>query len=175
MSALTTPEHRAALARDILRNHGCLHPHDVGDGTTVRCGFRFVEKCPSCADIYANDWKAILRSGLDAPKDAPACAFFFWTLTAPSFGKIHAVPSDNRKKERRRRCTCGKKHTANDHHLRGVPVDLDSYDLRERSDSTGISAVSGTPPQPCCGTATPAQHGRPSANGSDAEHSTCTR
>ena len=53
-------------------------------------------------------------------------AFFFLTLTAPSFGAVHRVPK--RAESAPQRCRCGATHVADDVGLRGVPLDPGSYD-----------------------------------------------
>jgi len=104
---------------------GCVRPFLTKSGLTVRCQSRVRSQCPSCAELYRGDWAAIARSGVF---DGPVQDFRFYllTLTAPSFGRVHRVP----KLEGGRvgRCGCGVVHTVADADLRGVPLDLASYD-----------------------------------------------
>ena len=73
--------------------HPCTDPVEL-DGVRFRCKTRFVDRCPGCAELYRLDWGAIARSGVFDPdpavkgKLADGFAFYFLTLTAPSFGKI---------------------------------------------------------------------------------------
>lgn len=102
----------------------CSRPIETQSGFTVRCGSRVKSKCPSCAELYRGDWAAIARSGIfDGPVER--FKFYLLTLTAPSFGRVHRVP---RALERVQRCGCGELHTPSDAALRGVPLDMHSYD-----------------------------------------------
>lgn len=102
----------------------CSRPIQTASGITVRCGSRVKSKCPSCAELYRGDWAAIARSGIfDGPVER--FKFYLLTLTAPSFGRVHRVP---RALERVQRCGCGELHAALDAALRGLPLDMHSYD-----------------------------------------------
>jgi len=116
------------LLLSALSNHDCIQPYKLPDtGQFVRCGSRDASICPNCAKLYARDVSAILRSGIfDAPADSSSFSFLFLTLTAPSFGPTHRVPGPS--SETYLSCQCGKTHGANAQHLRGIPLDIDSYD-----------------------------------------------
>lgn len=94
----------------------------------MRCGSRVKSKCPGCAELYRGDWAAIARSGVfDGPVEQ--FAFYFLTLTAPSFGATHHVPNVAKGKTSvKRPCACGIWHTAADAGLLGVAVDPSGYD-----------------------------------------------
>ncbi len=103
----------------------CLRPFTTKSGHTVRCGSRVSSTCPACAELYRGDWAAIARSGVfDGPVEN--YRYFLLTLTAPSFGAVHRVPRSERQAVQV--CACGSRHTVADSGLRGVPLDLDSYD-----------------------------------------------
>ncbi|WP_210507714.1 replication initiator [Naasia sp. SYSU D00057] len=104
---------------------GCVRPHKLKSGVFVRCQSRVRSLCPSCAELYRGDWAAIARSGVfDA--DVSRYRFYLLTLTAPSFGRVHRVPRSPG--ARLKRCGCGATHDVRDAGLRGVPLDMDSYD-----------------------------------------------
>ncbi len=66
-----------------------------------------------------------MRSGVFRPPARPATyTYFFLTLTAPSFGRVHSVPAGA---DATTACTCGQAHTVVDTHLRGVPLDPATY------------------------------------------------
>ncbi|MFN3707360.1 replication initiator [Microcella sp.] len=94
-------------------------------GVAVRCQSRIRSVCPSCAELYRGDWAAIARSGVF---DGPVRDFRFYllTLTAPSFGRVHRVPKVEGAKVGQ--CGCDATHTVADADLRGVPLDMASYD-----------------------------------------------
>ncbi len=118
-----TSEDNAARASVLER--GCSSPIKATSGIWVRCGSRIKSRCPSCAELYRNDWAAIARSGVfDGPVED--FRFYLLTLTAPTFGRVHRVPRDGGKPPAR--CGCGAVHTARDAGLRGVPLDPVSYD-----------------------------------------------
>lgn len=104
----------------------CIQPYQVGDGQYVRCGTRDATVCPGCAELYAKDASARIRSGIfDPPPGQQPAGYLFLTLTAPSFGRVHYVPSHGGK---RRPCGCGGIHDKDDSKLRGVPLSSDDYD-----------------------------------------------
>lgn len=115
----TDDEAPEAIAR------GCLRPFKTVTGDLVRCGSRIKSTCGSCAELYRGDWAAIARSGVfDGPVER--FRFYLLTLTAPSFGKVHRVPRDSF--QRVGVCGCGARHDASDAALRGVPLDIATYD-----------------------------------------------
>lgn len=106
-------------------SRGCLRPFKTVTGDLVRCGSRIKSACGSCAELYRGDWAAIARSGVfDGPVEQ--FRFYFLTLTAPSFGKVHRVPRDVG--QRVGMCDCGVRHGVGDAGLRGVPLDISIYD-----------------------------------------------
>jgi len=109
----------------IISERFCAHPVEVAGGWLVRCGSRLQSKCLSYSRLYANDWSAIIRSGV-FEADVTAYQWLFLTLTAPSWGRTHHVPKGS---ETSSGCSCGTTHDpSSDGHLRGLPVDPVSYD-----------------------------------------------
>ena len=60
----------------------------------VACGNRRESACPSCSAIYKRDARQLVRSGLTGGKGIPESVAehpcVFATVTAPSFGPVHA-------------------------------------------------------------------------------------
>ena len=60
----------------------------------VACGNRRETVCPACSQVYKRDARQLVRAGLAGGKGIPEtitthpCVFA--TLTAPSFGPVHA-------------------------------------------------------------------------------------
>lgn len=109
------------VARSAVLERGCSVPIKTATGIWMRCGSRIKSRCPSCAELYRNDWAAIARSGVfDGPVEQ--YRFYLLTLTAPSFGGVHRVPRVGEAM-----CRCGRLHSASDAGLRGVPLDPGSY------------------------------------------------
>lgn len=78
------------------------------DGTLlVACRNRRATRCPSCAETYRQDSfhliAAGLRGGKGVPDDVGDHPRVFLTLTAPSFGAVHAARHGQRPCRRRRR------------------------------------------------------------------------
>lgn len=84
----------------------CAHPiqltgtDEYGRDQVVwtRCNNRRTQVCPSCADLYARDtWQLVHAGTAGGHHDMPATIAnrpqVFVTLTAPSFGAVHAAPS----------------------------------------------------------------------------------
>lgn len=119
----------------------CLRPvllanPSTGELLEVRCKDRRVSRCPSCAALYHGDAANILRTGA---LDFGARRFVWLTLTAPSFGATHRVPKSGgdatvsrRRDGRGRPCGCGVVHGEADGHLRGVPLDPETYDYESQ-------------------------------------------
>jgi putative replication initiation protein len=103
----------------------CAHRIRLDDETVVDCKTRDFYSCPHCAALYRGDWQAIIRDGLYSLTE-PA-RIVFMTLTAPSFGAVHRIPSKS-DTAKRSRCSCGEAHTSADSALRGVAVDPERYD-----------------------------------------------
>jgi hypothetical protein len=74
------------------------------------CGNRRTRVCPGCAEIYRRDAYHIIRAGLIGGKGvSPAVAAHpavFVTLTAPSFGPVHARPVRQHTCADRSSCRC---------------------------------------------------------------------
>ncbi|MEV6375463.1 replication initiator [Micromonospora musae] len=74
------------------------------------CGNRRATVCPSCAQTYQRDAFQLLRAGLVGGKGIPdtvaAHPAVFATLTAPSFGPVHARVVKRHTCSNRRRCDC---------------------------------------------------------------------
>jgi len=60
------------------------------------CGSRRATRCPSCAEVYQGDARALVRAGLVGGKGVDASVatrpMVFATLTGPSFGTVHRRP-----------------------------------------------------------------------------------
>ena len=118
------------------------------DGVTyVRCGNRRRSVCPSCSHEYQGDaWHVLMAGAVGGMKDVPAAItdhpLIFLTLTAPSFGPVHASKKPGRPGTRRCRprsgarqqlCTHGRPAwcmTVHDHgdELVGQPLCAECYD-----------------------------------------------
>jgi hypothetical protein len=141
---------------------GCSHPIqlrsrtdmiDLGTGelaplyghASVACGNRREAVCPACSQVYKRDARQLVRVGLGGGKGIPesvtAHPCVFATLTAPSFGPVHArrmrgktvLPCRPRRDTRTRRCphgrdiSCPTRHVETDPRL-GQPMCGDCYD-----------------------------------------------
>ena len=113
----------------------------------VACGNRREAVCPSCSAIYKRDARQLVRAGLAGGKGVPesvaAHPCVFATLTAPSFGPVHArrerggkvLPCRPRRDRNRRVCphgrdiSCPVRHGEDDPRL-GRPMCPDCYDYR---------------------------------------------
>jgi hypothetical protein len=112
---------------------------------TVACGNRREAVCPSCSAVYKQDARQLVRAGLAGGKGIPetitAHPCVFATLTAPSFGPVHArrlrgktvLPCRPRRDTKARRCphgrdiSCPTRHADTDPRL-GHPMCSDCYD-----------------------------------------------
>jgi len=99
MPPLVHPDERsAAFARPCPRRCHQVHRyttvHEPGGVLPVACKTRRASRCPPCAEAYHADTYQLIRAGLTGGKGIPAtvaghpCVFV--TLTAPSFGPVHA-------------------------------------------------------------------------------------
>jgi hypothetical protein len=111
----------------------------------VACGNRREAVCPSCSAVYKRDARQLVRAGLAGGKGIPdtitAHPCVFATLTAPSFGPLHArrmrgktvLPCRPRRDATARRCphgrdiSCPTRHAETDPRL-GQPLCPDCYD-----------------------------------------------
>jgi hypothetical protein len=160
---------RVALADAAKRARGCARPirlvgsttrvdratgqvierygsADELDGITyVRCGDRRAHRCESCSHEYKGDAWHLLTAGMSGGKGIPETVAehpcVFGTLTAPSFGPVHArrmrgktvLPCRPRRDANARRCphgrdiSCPTRHVETDPRL-GQPMCPDCYD-----------------------------------------------
>ena len=121
------------------------HTRDMPDGLIyTACGNRRASVCPSCAETYRADTFQLVTAGLVGGKGTPAtvaahpCVFL--TVTAPSFGAVHAHRTDRTGRVlpcRPRRddtpCEHGASPACWQHHAEtdpavGQPLCLDCYD-----------------------------------------------
>ena len=111
----------------------------------VACGNRRETACPSCSALYKGDARQLVRAGLAGGKGVPESVAthpcVFATLTAPSFGPVHArrmrgktvLPCRPRRDANDRRCphgrdiSCPARHAETDPRL-GRPMCPDCYD-----------------------------------------------
>jgi hypothetical protein len=111
----------------------------------VACGNRRETVCPACSQVYKRDARQLVRAGLTGGKGIPgtitAHPCVFATLTAPSFGPVHArrmrgktvLPCRPRRDANARRCphgrdiSCPTRHVEADPRL-GQPMCPDCYD-----------------------------------------------
>jgi hypothetical protein len=108
-----------------VRLYGDIHTVDTRTGEVLRtvrtddmpdhviykaCGNRRTAACPSCAETYRRDAYQIIRSGLVGGKGIPEHVAthqaVFATLTAPSFGPVHARVISHHTCADRACCTC---------------------------------------------------------------------
>jgi hypothetical protein len=111
----------------------------------VACGNRRETVCPACSAVYKRDARQLVRTGLAGGKGVPetitAHPCVFATLTAPSFGPVHArrmrgktvLPCRPRRDAKTRCCphgrdiSCPTRHVEADSRL-GQPMCPDCYD-----------------------------------------------
>jgi hypothetical protein len=117
--------------------------HEPGGVLPIACKTRRASRCPPCAETYRADTYQLIRAGLSGGKGVPAtvadhpCVFL--TLTAPSFGPVHARREKDGRLLRCRprrssrvcphgaRMSCTEKHTPDDDRL-GQPLCPECYD-----------------------------------------------
>jgi Replication initiator protein, pSAM2 len=120
---------------------------EPGGVLLVPCGNRRESVCPPCSDVYKADARQVVKTGLAGGKGIPetvaAHPCVFATLTAPSFGPVHArrkrgtaiLPCRPRRDAAERRCphgrdiSCAIRHHENDPRL-GRPLCPDCYDYQ---------------------------------------------
>jgi replication initiator protein RepSA len=113
----------------------------------VACGNRREAVCPACSATYKRDARQLVRSGLVGGKGIPGTVAehpcVFATLTAPSFGPVHArrerggkvLPCRPRRDKNRRACphgrdiSCPVRHAPEDPRL-GRPMCPDCYNYQ---------------------------------------------
>jgi hypothetical protein len=145
--------------RQLAQTGGCSRPVrlrgvsaiDLASGEVaggvlhVACGNRRETACPACSALYKGDARQLVRAGLTGGKGIPesisAHPCVFATLTAPSFGPVHArrmrgktvLPCRPRRDTKDRRCphgrdiSCPIRHAEADPRL-GRPMCGDCYD-----------------------------------------------
>ena len=73
---------------------------EPGQVLLIACGNRREHVCPACSQVYKNDARQIIRSGLTGGKGIPetvaAHPCVFATLTAPGFGPVHTTRTGKR-------------------------------------------------------------------------------
>ena len=73
--------------------------HEPGGVLPIACKTRRASQCPPCAEVYRADTYQLIRAGLSGGKGIPATVAthpcVFATLTAPSFGPVHARRENN--------------------------------------------------------------------------------
>jgi hypothetical protein len=150
--------------REFAADSGCSHPIQLHSRTdmidlptgelaplygqaSTACGNRREAVCPSCSAIYKRDARQLVRAGLAGGKGIPgtitAHPCVFATLTAPSFGPVHArrmrgttvLPCRPRRDAHARRCphggdvSCPTRHAETDPRL-GQPMCPACYDYQ---------------------------------------------
>ena len=118
---------------------------EPGGVLNVACGNRRETVCPACSQVYKRDARQLVRAGLTGGKGIPgtitAHPCVFATLTAPSFGPVHArrmrgktvLPCRPRRDANARRCphsrdiSCPTRHVEADPQL-GQPMCPNCYD-----------------------------------------------
>jgi hypothetical protein len=74
--------------------HRYTSVHEPSGVLPIACKTRRASRCPPCAEVYRADTYQLIRAGLTGGKGIPdtvathPCVFA--TLTAPSFGPVHA-------------------------------------------------------------------------------------
>jgi hypothetical protein len=117
--------------------------HEPGGALPIACKTRRASRCPPCAETYRADTYQLIRAGLTGGKGIPTTVAehpcVFTTLTAPSFGPVHARRERNgqelacRPRRAGRTCphgvriSCADKHARDDDRL-GEPLCADCYD-----------------------------------------------
>lgn len=103
------------------------------------CGNRREHVCPSCSRLYARDTFEVIRTGVQGGKQVPDTVadnpLLFVTLTAPSFGLVHATSDRTcrpRRRDDRTRCPHGRPTWCHAHHTdddkAGTPLCDECYD-----------------------------------------------
>jgi hypothetical protein len=123
--------------------HRYTTTHEPGGVLPVACKTRRASRCLPCAETYRADTYQLIRAGLSGGKGIPATVAthpaVFLTLTAPSFGPVHArrelggrvLPC--RPRRRHNVCphgqtvTCTQRHGRHDPQL-GQPLCANCYD-----------------------------------------------
>jgi len=107
---------RVAVDHDTEERIPVFDSADCPDGVVLKaCGNRRETRCPSCAAVYREDARHLVKSGLEGGKGVPATLqehpAVLLTLTAPSFGAVHVArgaATPCRPDNPRRRCAHGR-------------------------------------------------------------------
>jgi hypothetical protein len=101
---------------------------EPGGRLLTACGNRRASRCPSCSRVYAADTYHLIKAGLSGGKSVPDAVRshprLFVTLTAPSFGRVHAIRTTRAGKPLN--CHCNRRHSEDDPAL-GTPIDPAAY------------------------------------------------
>jgi excisionase family DNA binding protein len=130
--------------------------HEPGGALPIACKTRRASRCPPCAEVCRADTYQLIRAGLSGGKGVPDSVAthpcVFTTLTAPSFGPVHAQREKDgrtlRCRPRRRggtclhsyRLSCPDRHARDDPRI-GKPLCADCYDY------TGAVLFNSTAPE----------------------------
>lgn len=141
------------LVDEIKRAGGCSNPIRLSGefvntvtgevsqrALLVACKDRRAVVCPSCSYLYKADAWIVVSAGLIGGKGVPASVSthprLFVTLTAPSFGVVHARKTDGSCRVRSQpRCrhgrmmTCSRRHVDTDPVI-GTPLCVECFDYR---------------------------------------------
>jgi hypothetical protein len=143
--------------------------HEPGGVLPIACKTRRASRCPPCAETYRADTYQLIRAGLSGGKGVPESVAthpcIFATLTAPSFGPVHAHREKDGRPLRCRprrhsgtcphanRLSCGTKHTRDD---------TQSASRYAQTATTTPARSCSTPARPNCGAASPSLCAGPS-------------
>jgi len=146
-------DHIDAATGDVL--HSYTTRTEPGGVLRVPCKTRRASRCPACAETYRADTYQLIRAGLVGGKGVPDTVgghpCLFVTLTAPSFGPVHAhrerdnrtVPCHPRRNTGNcphgRPMSCTVRHPDDDTRI-GEPLCPDCYDY---TGSVLFNAVAG--------------------------------
>ncbi len=85
-------DHIDGATGELLHRYATVH--EPGGVLPVPCKTRRASRCLPCAEVYRADTYQLIRAGLTGGKGVPDTVAshpcVFTTLTAPSFGPVHA-------------------------------------------------------------------------------------
>jgi hypothetical protein len=134
-------DHIDGATGELLHRYTTIH--EPGGVLPVACKTRRASRCLPCSETYRADTYQLIRAGLTGGKGIPAAVAthpaVFLTLTAPSFGLVHARRENNGRvlacRPRRTTTTCphGQPRACTQRHARddpqlGQPLCPDCYD-----------------------------------------------
>lgn len=123
-------DHIDGATGELLHRYTTIH--EPGGVLPIACKTRRASRCPACADLYRDDTYQLIRAGLSGGKGIPETVAthpcVFTTLTAPSFGPVHA----RREKDGRTLRCRPRRHTKNCPHGNPLscPVRHDRDDIK---------------------------------------------